>query len=119
MANPNKPETRKRDDSRGITINVGSERQRDDDGKDIPSDDQQHLDTQRPNEEGSDEGEPSEAEIRAAELKTIDETEISDEAETTTLYRRAVSDFDPNETEVQLAEHWVYRDEELERDGYF
>jgi len=33
--------------------------------------------------------------------------------------RRAVADFDPEETEPQLAEHFVYKDEEFEKDGYF
>ena len=70
-------------------------------------------------EETDDERIAREAEERAEQLKEIDETEISHTHQTSALYRRAVSDFDPHETEPQLAEHWVETDDELERFGYF
>lgn len=71
------------------------------------------------NEETGAEGVPTEDEIRAAEIAYIDDTEIVDGAISTPLYRRAYADFDPDETEVQLLEHFVYKSEELEKDGYF
>lgn len=51
--------------------------------------------------------------------KALEHTEISDEYETTPFYRRAVAEFDPDDTRPQLAEFWVFRDPEYERDGYF
>lgn len=74
-----------------------------------------------PDDDQEDGGEavPTEEELRELRYKDIDDTEISYEVETSKLYRRAISDFDENETEVQLSEHWVFTDAELERDGHF
>ena len=119
MENKNKPELRQQPDQDGITINVGRSSPRDDERQQLPTEDKRHPDTSRSNEKGSDQRTPTQAELRAAELEEIDNTEISEEHTTTSLYRRAVSDFDPKETEPQLAEHYVYRDDEFERDGYF
>jgi len=70
-------------------------------------------------EEAGDPGVPTEDELREQRYEEIDNTEISDTEKTSALYRRAVSDFDPEENEVQLAEHYVYTDAELEEHGYF
>ena len=93
--------------------------------KHYPDNDTTNDENQRPStadtasEETDDERTAREAEERAAELAEIDETEISDTHNSTALYRRAISDFDPKETEVQLAEHWHEDDDELQRYGYF
>lgn len=61
----------------------------------------------------------TEEELRELRYQDIDDTEIDDTNKTSALYRRAAEDFDPKETEVQLAEHFVYTDAELEEFGYF
>lgn len=61
----------------------------------------------------------TEEELRLQRYEEIDATEIFDDAETTPLYRRAAEDFDETETEVQLAEHFVFQDIEIKKHGYF
>jgi len=43
-----------------------------------------------------------------------DVTDIS-----TSRFNRASADYDPEEQNVQLAEHWTYRDKEYDEHGYF
>ena len=120
MENKDESGFRNRFDKEGDAEDVKRKLKSSDDGDKLDARDVSGSDvTDSGSEEGSDEGVLTEAEKRELELKKIDETEISDFAETTPLYRRAVSDFDPKETRPQLAEHWEYRDEEYERDGYF
>ena len=91
-----------------------------DDGERSSARDDKELDASDDgSEERSGERVLSEAEQREAELREIDSTEISNDAETSTLYRRAVSDFDPKETKPQVAEYWHFTDAEFERDGHF
>ena len=56
-------------------------------------------------------------EFKREALAQIDALEIVDGAETTTQFRRAMALFDPEDTDVQAAESWSYRDAEYERDG--
>lgn len=78
-----------------------------------------HTDPARVDQETGNQRVPTEEEIRTQLLDDIDNTEILDEGTSTQLYRRAIADFDPDETEAQLSEHYVFRDEELEKKGYF
>lgn len=80
------------------------------DGSDSASDD---------SEEGSDEGDVETPEQRAERLKEISETEVSTEYTSSPQYRVAVSEFDPDDTDPQPAEHWVYNDPEFEEHGNF
>lgn len=51
--------------------------------------------------------------------RAIEETEVSEDATTTKLYRRAVAEFDPDETRPQLAEFYRFRDREIDEHGFF
>lgn len=119
MANENQSELRSTSDQK-IADELNRSRTQSHSDDDTTNDETRRSTTStEPREETDDERTAREAEERAAELKEIDETEISNTHQTSALYRRAVSDFDPNETEPQLAEHWIETDDELERFGYF
>ena len=75
--------------------------------------------TSEPVQETDDERAARETQERETELARIDETEFVEDAQSTTLARRAFALFDPNDTEPQAAEHWVEIDQELEQFGNF
>jgi len=78
-----------------------------------------YSDTDQYYEETSDQRMAREAEEEKEQQEYIDNTEVFDGGTSTQLYRRAISDFDEAETEVQLSEHFVYTDKELKETGYF
>lgn len=65
--------------------------------------------------EGSDEA------INPHEIPPLENEDLGIPAEfqTSTIYRRAIQDYDPNEMQVQLSEHYFFTDAQYERDGHF
>ena len=123
MANQDKS-TLRDEDNRGSDDTRKSENTRDTsyERKQSSSSDNRETYTSREDRtEGSDER--TAEEIAAAQederLRTIDETEIFDFAQSSTNCRRAFADFDPDNKDVQPAEFWSYRDKEHERHGHF
>ncbi len=55
--------------------------------------------------------------IRAIEIEEL--KELAAESGASVLYHKAIKDFDPNETNVQIAEFIVFRDKEYDEHGYF
>ncbi len=52
-------------------------------------------------------------------LEEVDNAEDADGIETTTIYRRAMAVFDPEDTRVQLGEHYAFRSGRYEEFGRF
>lgn len=119
MANTNEPKLRNNDHPDSPTKHVPGQPVTDVKHELLGNDGDGHPSSNEPHPERSDEREPTPAELRAAELEEIDATEISQDHTTSTVYRRAFSDYDPEITDEQICEHWVYRDAEYERDGNF
>lgn len=68
--------------------------------------------TAEPDTEGGDEGDTEEVTF---EDGVDDHTGLR----ATAIYHRAVSDYDPEETEIQISEHWGFNDRELVEHGSF
>lgn len=59
------------------------------------------------------------AEEFSAWLEDVDSFEIVIGGTSTAAYRRAIAVFDDGDTRVQLAEHYAFRSEDLDRHGRF
>ena len=121
MENKDVKRLRNEDNTESREEDVRSDvRKSDDDSKQLSRENSDGRDTsENGDEKGSDERVLTKDEQIAERYREIDETEILEEGKSSALYRRAVSDFNPRDTRVQLAEHWEYRDPEFEQKGHF
>lgn len=119
MENKNDPKVRIKDDREGNLEDETSHGSNP--GDTVGGKDRSDSRSSDASERGSEDGDARAAgpESEADPFEAIDSTEVSREHRTSALYRRAVSDYDPDELQPQLLEHYVFHDPEFDRDGYF